>query len=288
MPLNSELKRKLEFIEKISIIYKKQYISAEKFKKQFNEDEAFLALKIFLDSYAHERQGAAAAYPLIALDCISRRFNNGNSWRIPTLEDADQIWDDYKEIAENIYNIGTNKNNNPLNKDNGVITIMAKEKIFHIANHIKDLIITNELNKAYKIIKIIRGVGPKITPFYLRDVADLAYVIGDKKKEFQLNNLHLLQPIDTWIRQTFKILFGENRLSDLQKAKVIVDKCKEAEVSSIDFNQGAWILGSQLAGSFGKLREVINSPELLNELIESKIKNIKSYIDILYDFKNSI
>lgn len=68
-----------------------------------------------------------------------------------------------------------------------------------------------------------------------------------------------------------------------EKQKLIVDLCKESEVSSISFNQGAWVLGSQIAGEFETFKTALTDYDFAQKIIGNHIKEKEGY---LHEVKN--
>lgn len=269
-----------KFLKKVSPIYQNYFLCEKIFREQF--ENGYKALVCFLKNYAYERQGAAAAYSKIALKCVSNRYQNGHNWRVPTKDDAKDLWEDYKNIAKSDYNLLDNKTgkvkvnetHNPLNADRGVVDKLASNNTSNIAVHIRDLIGYGDTTEAYNFIKEICGIGEKIASFYLRDIV---YLAGLDEKN--ISDLHLLQPIDTWLEQTLKILFNSDVPKNLQeKQKLIVDLCKESEVSSISFNQGAWVLGSQIAGEFETFKRALTVYDFAQKIIGNHIEEKEGYL----------
>lgn len=274
-----------KFLKKVSHIYQNYFLCKKIFREQF--EDGYKALVCFLKNYAYERQGASAAYPKIALKCVSNRYQNEHNWKVPTKDDAKDLWEDYKNIAKSDYNlldnttgkVKVNETRNPLNANRGVVDKLVSNNTSNIATHTRDLISCGDTTDAYNFIKDIRGIGEKIASFYLRDIV---YLVGIDEEN--ISDLHLLQPIDTWLEQTLKILFNFDAQKNLQeKQKLIVDLCKESEVSSISFNQGAWVLGSQIAGEFETFKRSLIDYNFAQKIIKNHIEEKKIY---LHEVKN--
>ncbi|HEC93021.1 MAG TPA: hypothetical protein ENI51_08545 [Candidatus Atribacteria bacterium] len=264
-----------KLLNRISSIYQNYFLYEEIFKEQF--ENGYQALVCFLKSYAYERQGAPKAYSRIAIKCISNRFKNVHNWNVPTKDDSKNIWKEYKQIAKNDFNIKVNEKQNPLNEDRGVISKMNLNNISNIAVYIRDLIDSDDTNKAHYFMKEIRGIGEKISSFYLRDIVYLA-----KLGEDNISDLHLLQPIDTWLEQTLEIIFPSKLQNSLrEKQKLIVDLCKKSDVSSISFNQGAWVLGSQIAGDFETFKSALTNYDFAQLIISEHINEKERYLSEL-------
>jgi len=286
-----------KLFEKVSFIYKNYFLHDAMFKNQFKD--GYTALVCFLKNYAYERQGSPKAYSEIAVECVSR-YKGEKEWEVPTEKDAEILWNYYKDIAKEEFNlikknkktgkeeVKVNKSRNPMNneKKDGIIDKLASENIQNLATHIRDLIskgntqdahyffVGGKVGKESKPIRGIRGIGEKISSFYLRDIV---YLAGLDEKN--ISDLYLLQPIDTWLEQTLKILFKSDVPQKLKEKQTrIVDLCKESGVSSISFNQGAWVLGSQIAGEFKKFNRILNDYAFAQKVIESHIEDKKEYL----------
>ena len=236
------------------------------FNKQFEDN--YQAVICFVQNYAYERQGAAPAYPKIAVKALKNRFNQ--KIESITIVDAEEVWNDYLKIAKTEFNdLSVNRTHNPMSFDNGVLKVMVYRDVANLATHIKKMIQSNRTKNAHEIVKNIRGIGTKIASLYLRDIAYLG-----KIPENQIESKHYLQPVDTWIEQTLSIIFGDEKPTTLmEKQRIIVDLCETANVSSIAFSQGAWMFGSQIAGDYLTFQQLAigkNARAIIEEHIEEK------------------
>jgi hypothetical protein len=263
-------------------VYQNAYISDVYFKRQFENN--YIALECFLENYAYERQGSAQAYPVIARQTIEKVFQG----RLETVnsDQSTKAWAIYSEIAPRDYNgLKTNPLRNPMNSDYGVLTAMARQKISNIANHVRVLIKDGNTKTAHTFIDDIRGIGTKIASFYIRDIAYL----GDLD-ESQIKDQFYLQPLDTWLDQTYSILMKPEKRATLEeKQKTLVDLCKQAGCSPIGFNQGAWIVGSKIAGEYGTFKKIAfgeaESKAIIKSYLEEQrgfISEIEKVIDKIY------
>lgn len=241
--------------------------------------DAFSSLLNFVTYYSYERQGSARAYRTIARRVLNEIFK-GNIEMI-TQKEVDSAWILYKRIAKEDYNdLRTNATQNSLNSDKGVLKRLAEKGERNIYNYAKMLLKEGQVEKAYTFMVSIRGTAQKIASLYLRDIA---YVELEPAEHYH----HLFQPIDTWIEQAIKIILSytsdEAPTSFPDKKKLIVELCKEAECSPIEFNQGAWYAGSAIAEDYGTLKEISENREKAEELIVEKIKESEK---LIYSMKN--
>lgn len=98
-----------------------------------------------------------------------------------------------------------------------------------------------ELKNHFWELQNIRSIGPKCSSLYLRDLISVYSLEADLHEE----DLICLQPIDTWVRQVAYEggIIDNKKSSDETVRKNIVKACKESNVSTIKFNQGAWYMG---------------------------------------------
>lgn len=266
MEFTSEQKKMAKRLSYGASLFQSYYYKDSSFHEQFRNN--YQALACFLENYAYERQGAAPAYPKIAMRAFRRRF--GQKISSVTSEDATIIWSSYKEIARNEYNsLSVNPTHNPMSSDNGLLKVMVSNNIANLATHARNLIQHRQTEEAHKLIADIRGIGTKIASLYLRDIAYL----GELSEE-EIEDQRYLQPVDTWIEQTLSIVIGAAKPSSLkEKQEMIVRLCHSAEVSPIAFSQGAWMLGSRVAGdylTFEQLAKGQNAEAIIQKHIEER------------------
>ena len=277
-------------LSKIAHVYTEGLLYDNKYKQQFQN--GYQALKVFLDTYAYARQGAAAAYPQIAHECIAEFYDNGQKWHTPTSKEADKLWKLYKNkallfglVKENKARV--NEQRNPMSPRKGIIKILALEKLpaDNIACYIRNNLNKKNVHNAHKFLLSIRGIGDKIASFYMRDIAYFAKIDGNSLGE----KMYLLQPIDTWLNQILLILFKSHTPKNLNmKQKLIMKLCREAGVSTISFNQGAWLFGSQIAENYANLETALKNTDkfckILKKHIEKKNRYLQTVNKILNDF----
>ncbi|MCP8308780.1 MAG: hypothetical protein H3Z53_10215 [archaeon] len=265
--------KQIEIAKRLALgatIYQNAFLNGMDFREQFRDD--YIALACFLKNYAYERQGAASAYPDIAVRTIEKIF--GGKLQSVTIADSKEAWKIYQEIAgKEFNNIKVNPSHNPMNTDRGVLSLLASQQISNISNHVKTLIEQGKTREAHSFVSSIRGIGTKIASFYMRDIAFLGNL-----NENEIKNQFYLQPIDTWLEQTISIIFGDaatKRLDD--KQRLIVELCGQANCSPIAFNQGAWIIASQIAGNFDTFRKIAEGQDT-RSIVNDHILEWKTYI----------
>jgi hypothetical protein len=178
---------------------------------------------------------------------------------------------------------GANSKNNPLypmgGKDVDLITFCASlndcdYNICAFGMHG----IRTDLRKTYDRLNDIRGVGPKIASFFLRDVA-----LRDPASYHEIQNRELLQPIDIWVRRTATLLAGDpdDRRSNLAIAKELVKLAAEAGCCDLSVNSGSWYFGSQVVGTLRDLRAALSNREALKERLQSRAQALRNEAAVL-------
>ena len=251
-------------------LFQSYYHKNPSFHEQFSNN--YQALACFLENYAYERQGAAPAYPKIAMKALRKRFDQRTS--SVTVEDATAIWKSYQEIAKNEFsNLRVNQTHNPMSSDNGLLKVMVRNNITNLATHVRNLIQSKQTKQAHKLITNIRGIGTKIASLYLRDIVYLS-----KLPEEEIEDQRYLQPVDTWIEQTLSIVFGVAKPRSVKKKQeIIVELCHNARVSPIAFSQGAWMLGSQVAGDYSTFKQLAKGQNA-KAIIQKHIEERRRYV----------
>lgn len=112
----------------------------------------------------------------------------------------------------------------------------AKGTVLNIAAHTTERIESSDIRGIYRELDELRQVGPKITSLFLRDLVTIMRL----QKHLNKTDYELLQPVDTWVK---KIATKLNIQSD-NLSVALVDACRQAKVDPIQFNEGAWYLGS--------------------------------------------
>jgi hypothetical protein len=79
-------------------------------------------------------------------------------------------------------------------------------------------------------------VGPKVAAFYLRDLA----IVMDNDLE-GIENRHLLQPVDIWVKRAVTILNDGEGVAGDEIANWIVRRSGQPELA----NMGMWYFSSQ-------------------------------------------
>lgn len=217
--------------------------------------EPWQSLAIFLSTYAYQWSGVNPNYDYVAEDTIKERTKEIKKNK-PDLEN--KIW---KLFAEKMTSYGDlNYGHNPLSpfplkhvrKSDGkksLISRMQDKKIVNLIPHAKECLERDAVLEAFTFLKSIRGVGPKISSFFLGDVSVKYDIKSTKDRE-------LLQPIDIWIRRIVFKIHRKNwgaknaydKSHDTKITQWINDEADKAKCNPERINKGMWYFGSQVCG----------------------------------------
>ena len=225
------------------------------------------SLSIFLERYAFERQGRRPDYFHVAVDSLNycRQQNNLN---------PNCIWDRFRQ---SLNNQNLNHRNNPLypsnNPDNvprignshSLIEVVQSRNLsdFTLTSFIHQMITKqNNIQEAFNLLISIRGIGEKISAFYLRDLvavlnANITNVLNRK----------LLQPIDIWVERTVKILAGNPNMTRKDVANWIVNNAVQFNLNPEHINMGIWFFCASIANSEYRLRQSLTTINIARSLI---------------------
>lgn len=248
----------LRFFERLSCLYRAQMM--DPWWRWYSEDPGpRRAFALFAGQYAYERQGRARSYPHAAYFAIQDS---------PAL-DAPETWQAFQRELDGAK---PNAKLNPLyhtaasctcasctfaGSDGGLVDIVEAARSELAEGHVR---------RAFDRLDRVRGVGPKIAPFFLRDVAVWFKIEPVRDRE-------LLQPIDVWVRRyVARLTDGAVPSTDYQAARWICESSAAPEAA----NQGLWYFGSQIAASEVKLRRALAGEQYASELVER-------YVDQLHD-----
>ncbi len=240
----------IELFESVSDLHIRRFMEPTWNKYPHWEHNTWDSLLIFLSGYAFERQGSSPSFPYAAVEVISDL--QGKALTHGTVK---QAWDSF---AKKLNDRKLNHKNNPLcPKDKGYKDKKGRKKVSGISiielllsdplggksliSWATERIESDDIKNAYNLLKEVNGIGNKIAPLFLRDVAvytvkNLSVTITKDRK--------LLQPIDTWVKFVVRELSG-SKLSDSKCAQYIVDNSEQPEL----VNQGIWYFCTQIAHS---------------------------------------
>lgn len=228
--------------------------------KRLRTDPCY-GLRLFFRHSAYERSGAPRGFRIAAVKAIA------SAW--PDLSQVPRLYAQY-------YGGKRNERNNPAFDPRlaslDIPTLVA-------------LVETGNLHDAFNALRL-RGVGPKIRTFFLRD---LVTVTGSESRLSMVEDFLYCQPIDVWVRETTKVLdlpppsnaesrpWGAMGLNDEDgvAAVALIAAARLAEVSPLRVNQGVWYFCAHAVGDVARLRTLVRQrdPAVLShelELVDEK------------------
>ena len=168
------------------------------------------------------------------------KTNNILSSSSERITDKKSLKKEYTQIYYLLSNGGINKEGDRLMVIS-IINFIQSIEGHNILLHLINLIKSRRLTDSYHQLDSIWSIGPKIASLILRDVVYI-YNLADflENKDY-----YSLQPVDTWVHQiSQKIeLIREDKIYK-NESKDIVDRCREFKISPINYNQGAWYIGT--------------------------------------------
>lgn len=207
--------------------------------------DPILCLRVFFSHYAFSRRGKdRALLATMAIDALDRCLES-DPGSIIAGHSGEALWNAYLEVT-------AEHNRQPtVQLDLGVIAGMAElcQEIYQedgvgsIASWIvRSILQTDRIEPAFLRMVDIRGVGPKTTSTFLRDIV---FVSGLEDQLDHQDRLYV-QPIDKWMRMMAPYIIPEIvdiRAADWILAGKISKYARHAGVSGIRFNMGTTYFG---------------------------------------------
>ncbi len=223
---------------------------------------AYRCLLAFYGHYAFARRGKDRDI----LSDISRqaleRVSEGKPFdRVLAQADGTALWQAFDALCVE----RRHKSNEPQNR--GLIQGMLElaQEIYRLDNvgsiagwMLQGISKTGRLEPQFLRIVDIRGVGPKSTSTFMRDVA---YYFGVEDRIEPADRIYV-QPIDRWMRLMATLVVpepGMDKAADWIIAGKVAKYARRARVSGIRFNMGTTFYGQR----------VVKDPELLEEALDA-------------------
>lgn len=117
----------------------------------------------------------------------------------------------------------------------------AKVRGNNLVSFLKDNFQRGRVRTLFQELQGIRGIGPKISSFILRDFS----VLYRLDEGLSVDDYVVLQPIDVWVRRVGALLglYESVDESDETVRQLIVEHCLNEKLSPPRFNQGMWYYG---------------------------------------------
>lgn len=219
------------------------------------------ALALFLLGYGFERQGADPSYAQAASQVVSDPSWDGT---------AEEAWWRFRALMNDRR---LNEKLNPLQhrpppaKCSCIVDCLSEpgSALRNICETGKDALTEppGAVAEYLQDLQRIRGIGPKIASFYLRDVSLWSGIVPHGDRE-------LLQPIDVWIRRTVALV------SSIEPDSITTQEAQLWMLRTFDqpelANAGVWYFGAQVARSEFGLRQVIQDPGTARGLVNRHVK----------------
>ena len=125
----------------------------------------------------------------------------------------------------------------------------------------------DEVARAHRELMAIRGIGPKLASFFLRDVAMRSDIAPTSDR-------HLLQPVDLWVRRFVRRLDGNEELTDREVAQWVVDHATQPQRA----NAGLLYFGAQIAPRRLVCAAALESPRRARELAERYVESLTNAV----------
>jgi len=183
-----EIKQWLELFQEVSDFHWELNVLPiwEKYEKG---EKPWQSVALFLSTYVFQTSGASPNYAPISADMIEsyKKFDIEMSQNV---ELEKNIWSAIEKEMERHENLNSKKHSLWPNKQS-LLRRMKENKMTNIVNSMRTYLQESRLKEAFDFLKSIRGVGPKVASFFLRDIKEY-FSIKLPKDEFR----NYLQPVD--------------------------------------------------------------------------------------------
>jgi len=251
-PLEKDMQKTLKELESFGNRYIREYLSLWLKKRNALKTDWFKALGFFLSRvyFQGRRDKLSEQYYLAAQKALQAYFGNESSSQSRKFKTA---WDkgfiphdsEWKKWSEKDNNLWKRLNQSKAGKSRDIEMVLDILRFISACPSLNIVLYSlNEIGngrtqKLYSEIDSIWQVGPKVTSFYLRDLAFL-YDIKLSPEDF-----FMIQPIDTWVRQVAEhIGICSKKDSNAAVIKKLLVACNKAGVDPKRVNAGAWYLGA--------------------------------------------
>lgn len=223
-------------------------------------DDPIFALRTFFRSYAFARRGKDKH---LLSECAATALRNVVEKSSPQAflasDDAAALWDEFERLCQ----VRGQRPMEQLNR--GVIQGMGElaQEIYRIdeaGSLCKWVQRAQKLTPVFERIVDIRGVGPKTSSCFLRDLIALY----DQEESVENVERLILQPVDRWVRQiTLRYAFDGADIDPVDW--VIAGKASRlarlAGVSGLEYNMGCSWFGQKIVRNPAQLDSALRSLE---------------------------
>ncbi len=234
--------------------YHKDY-AAKYLKKRLKNKNNYLQTKkqglFFIFNYCFYQgrlDKTSEKFQHIAENIVDKYFSKHKNYlneHLKRIKTKNELELNYKDLLSKLKKGRLNKAGDRLMVCSLINFIQSRQEK-NIVAFLIEKIKSNNIKKAYQDLDDIWSIGNKIASFILRDIIYI-YELEDFLDPIDYK---YVCPIDTWVHQVSKkisLVSNEklgNEKEQIQEAKEISNKCLEAGVSPIHYNQAAWYIGS--------------------------------------------
>ena len=154
--------------------------------------------------------------------------------------------------------------NDIFNDEGKMISIISFLKC--IENHDIQIWAKNKLQKGniryiHNELKKIRGIGDKISSFYIRDIFRVY------RLNYPKDHKNLLHPIDVWTKKGAQALLGEG-FQKSKPAHLLSEIASKARIRDEDLNAGLWYYGAKICKNAELFQRSLNNARFIDYVLE--------------------
>ena len=227
------------------------------------------ALAIFYGHYAYERAGAPRSWGPLARELLD---GIGPDVRIKQVEKL--VWQRFTAQVSKpnptVNPLATTQPKAPATRF--IVDLVEDEN--NIIRWAARRLTSGHAMDTSRTLQGLQGIGPKIAPFFLRDV-----VTSHDIKEGSLDDRRAILPIDVWVRRGVVVLAGlppETVRTDKQIQDMALAKADELGIRIATLDAGLWVLGARFARSPARLSEALASQAAFRKTVEGEVRRAEA------------
>ena len=209
------------------------------------ERDWWTALQFFFSKvfYRGRRDFISERVERCVIEALSKYFGNEGTRDSEFDRLKEENWNEAREELRK--GIGKGKIGSTLDIDLTICTLRFISSLpdKNIVNQSVEKIKSKQICMHSKELQEIRGVGPKVSSLYLRDLVSLFDLEEHLENE---RDFATVMPVDTWIRKITKSLGIAGQMAkDAEIVSALIAESKKENVSPILINQGIWYVGTR-------------------------------------------
>ncbi len=207
--------------------------------------DPYLCLRAFFGHYAFSRRGKdRATLSELAMDALEEVAGGDRIGQFLALDSGIRLWEAFEDrCRENRIKSNEQQNRGVVQGTAELAQEVSQIGLRSIADWVrKGVLETDRMEPQFLRVVDIRGVGPKITSQFLRD---LTYLFSLEERIERADRIYI-QPIDKWIRALAPFVVPEPNaegMADWVLAGKLNKYSRWAGVSPVRFNMGATYFG---------------------------------------------